>query len=447
MSGEICPDSLGLLAAVTERKKVFRKTLLFLGMVLIFLFSKVEWGLCAGYESGGLGIRALSMGGAFIGLADDWTAVYWNPAGLAQLKEAGIGINLDFLDITSKDGNSIANPLITDINRDQGDIFYQLSGTEPTQFNTKKVTSLSILPAFGAYTYVKGFTLGVSAYTPLGFSTEWESSVSGIKATYEVEALLIAYNFSLARQIFPSLLLGGGLNILDGRTKRHATKTSSAYNYNLKLQGDDIELQAIFGFLFNPYDKISLGGAYRTGSQADLEGDANTQYPFVVDSKLVTLKENTTVTQKIAVPTQMGFGLAYNPLPTLKFTTDWVRTDWSTFRRQVDFQTEGPLFKDANVSQDWKVSTRLRFGAEYRPIDSLALRAGFGIDPRAVSDKAVSLTNLVDVDRKIVSMGFGYKIGRWRIDTGYVYAFGKETIKDVKYEKNTHAFSFLLSSG
>ena len=34
----------------------------------------------------GVGARALGMGGAFAGLADDASAAYWNPAGLAYLK-------------------------------------------------------------------------------------------------------------------------------------------------------------------------------------------------------------------------------------------------------------------------------------------------------------------------------------------------------------------------
>jgi len=35
----------------------------------------------------GVGARAIAMGGAFTAIADDATALYWNPAGLAQLKE------------------------------------------------------------------------------------------------------------------------------------------------------------------------------------------------------------------------------------------------------------------------------------------------------------------------------------------------------------------------
>src|SRR5262245_7243593 len=36
-----------------------------------------------------VGLRALGMGGAFVGVANDVTAVYWNPAGLATAGKAG----------------------------------------------------------------------------------------------------------------------------------------------------------------------------------------------------------------------------------------------------------------------------------------------------------------------------------------------------------------------
>lgn len=38
----------------------------------------------------GVGARALAMGGAFVAVADDGTAAYWNPAGITQLKVFGL---------------------------------------------------------------------------------------------------------------------------------------------------------------------------------------------------------------------------------------------------------------------------------------------------------------------------------------------------------------------
>lgn len=40
----------------------------------------------------GVGARALGMGGAFVGLSNDASAVYWNPAGLAQLNQRELSI-------------------------------------------------------------------------------------------------------------------------------------------------------------------------------------------------------------------------------------------------------------------------------------------------------------------------------------------------------------------
>ncbi|MDY6915818.1 MAG: hypothetical protein SVM86_05855 [Candidatus Cloacimonadota bacterium] len=38
--------------------------------------------LANGLSLNSIGTKALGMGGAFVGLADDGTAIYWNPAGL-----------------------------------------------------------------------------------------------------------------------------------------------------------------------------------------------------------------------------------------------------------------------------------------------------------------------------------------------------------------------------
>ena len=62
-------------------------------LVMLFLQSTV---FSNGLSLNSIGARALGMGGAFVGLANDGTALYWNPAGLAGLNSS---LNLTVTDI------------------------------------------------------------------------------------------------------------------------------------------------------------------------------------------------------------------------------------------------------------------------------------------------------------------------------------------------------------
>ena len=48
-------------------------------------------------DESGVGIRAQSMGNAYVGLANDYSAIYWNPAGLTQLETSEIDGSLYYL--------------------------------------------------------------------------------------------------------------------------------------------------------------------------------------------------------------------------------------------------------------------------------------------------------------------------------------------------------------
>ena len=61
----------------------------------------------------GVGARALGLGGAFVGVADDATACFWNPAGLAQLnrKELSLMHAETFGSLLNQDFIAFALPL------------------------------------------------------------------------------------------------------------------------------------------------------------------------------------------------------------------------------------------------------------------------------------------------------------------------------------------------
>ncbi|MEN8194150.1 MAG: long chain fatty acid transport protein, partial [Bacteroidota bacterium] len=65
----------------------FRTALI--SLVLIFAVSTSAF--ANGLSLNSVGPKALGMGGAFVGLANDGTAIYWNPAGLAGQESSVMG--------------------------------------------------------------------------------------------------------------------------------------------------------------------------------------------------------------------------------------------------------------------------------------------------------------------------------------------------------------------
>ncbi|MBW6514675.1 MAG: UPF0164 family protein, partial [Candidatus Syntrophosphaera sp.] len=61
----------------------------------------------------GAGVRPLGMGGAFAALANDGSAIYWNPAGIAQIRESELSAMHAFLygGLASYDNINFCQPL------------------------------------------------------------------------------------------------------------------------------------------------------------------------------------------------------------------------------------------------------------------------------------------------------------------------------------------------
>jgi len=94
------------------------KKIAILTLVLMMVLSAVAFadgiGAFSAFKTG-IGARALAMGGAFVAVCNDATAMVWNPAGLAQLNDTrlagmstdlyGLGITHQFVGVTTSFAN------------------------------------------------------------------------------------------------------------------------------------------------------------------------------------------------------------------------------------------------------------------------------------------------------------------------------------------------------
>jgi len=187
--------------------KALRHLLLSLTVVLnaFSIESAAQDGGQAGvYLQSGAGVRALGLGGAFVAIANDVTAGYWNPAGLGQLIEP------------------------------------QFAGMYSALSLDRKYNYVAAAYPFGA-----AGTFGVSWLNyQVGQieARDREGVVTG-KFSNAENTLLIAYG----KMLHPALALGGGVKLL-----RHdlAQRRASGIGYDL-------------GILFKPSEVFALGGSWQ----------------------------------------------------------------------------------------------------------------------------------------------------------------------------------------
>ncbi len=69
-----------------------KRSIIIFGLLLLFSASAFGAKYAGEFLSLGVGARALGMGGAFVGVADDVTACFWNPSGLSQLNQKQLSL-------------------------------------------------------------------------------------------------------------------------------------------------------------------------------------------------------------------------------------------------------------------------------------------------------------------------------------------------------------------
>ncbi len=395
-----------------------------------FIFFLSSMALANGLNLNSLGTKALTMGGAFVGLADDFSAIYWNPAGIAQFDRKYFGFyGTDIIP-------SSTYKLITDT---------PLGPVTVVKADTVSKHYLSGLAAY-YHPVSENLVVGLGVYVPSGLGAKWDG------ADFRFVSMNTDYNWmskiglvtvapALAFKLNGQIYFGAALNINYGMfdIAMHAGSEDNPtpppdeidlgqYEESMKGWGYGVTL----GILVKPNKMFSVGATFRTASTVKFSGDASI-------SNLSLLGANTTsdLDREVTWPMWLAGGVAFKPMEGLTLTTDIQWTQWSkidvikTVYKDPFWDAMMTQSGDAERPMHWDDALQVRFGAEYR-INTIAIRGGYYFDPSSAPDRTLNVL-LPNYDFNVVTVGFGYALDSLQFDFGLEYFMGKE--RNVPAEK------------
>lgn len=440
--------------------------------VAAVLFSFPAWAQNTDIESlsglqfnfGNPGARALGMGGAFLGLADDATAAEANPAGLTILRKAEISVEAR---------NYLEQQVLT-----TSGVYPDLERTGFNHYSDRLQVSFAsaVIPVknrftFGLYYHQPLRNKGAGSVVPqpaeLGkqakdvpkfflprngtpvseaecrdivrrtndFFSCVEYSINPFVSAVDVD--LRTYGFAAAWQVVPKLSVGA--------TVRYQTfsEQSLTLRVNQDFQLDSISAQATatinertgqfvpkdekditygVGFKWSPLSTLSVGGVYKSGGQfaaPTFFASGATDFNFI-----------TAAQTKFHIPDVAGLGVSFRPIPTLTLNADAVNIKYSNL---VDeFYSLSQSVRDVPNAYEAKDVTEVRVGGEYFFATRLpvAIRAGYWFDPAhsvqyvGPLDQSERVAEAVlfpkGKDQNHVSVGFGVAFSqRLQLDAAY----------------------------
>jgi len=459
-----------------------------LGLLLILALGLASWPAieagAAGFATAGIGIKARSMGGAFRGVADDWSAVSYNPAGLAFMKKGELNATLGtYSPQLSYTPNVTGNGVDIGFDRANGLKLYPDEDVWP-------------LPSFAAIAvpgWANGLALGAAVYWPHDVNYGWDiyrpplqynTDFEFPNQNYRTDLDVLDMHPVVAKTIGKNLAIGAGISLTDGsvvlrRVEFVPNAFGAPYNvypYNnfageLLLKGRGFAVGANAGLLWRATPSLNVGFSAQTPVSIPVSGTATLDMAWPVNPALADLQfdiindANKPIFQRtyylgnqdevrsaashftapfdfnLKLPGQLGAGIGWTASDRLTLAADLAVTFWSAVESwDVKFSGSG-LSTGADSTGDstttkiarvtipfhWKDQVRLSVGAEYKAKSNISVRGGMYYDGGAAVDSTFT-PNFPDVGGRLgLTCGFAYSLGQsWEFAAAQEIAFASE---------------------
>lgn len=356
------------------------------------------------------GAKATGMAGAFVATADDPSAIFYNPAGLAQQRELSVLAGATFINFSNEftgDPNSVYT-----------------SGAEG-KYNRHTFVPPNM---YGIIPIGSNLTFGVGAFSAWGLRTDWADPWVGRSISRDADLKTMSVQPTIAWQTSSgNFAIGGGVEyrrarvFLSANTLRLSPFSGRIIDVaNTRLAsdyGDDIGWN--IGVLFKPSERFRFGASYRSDMDIDLEGNADiTQIPSgnaQLDAAIAAaLPPDQPISTTLPFPAVAAVGVAFSPTDRVDLEFDVTHMTWSRFEAlTVAFETTPAA--GFTREQNWDDSSAYRLGANIEATPSWDVRLGAVYDENPQPTESVSPL-LPDSDRIGATFGVGYHAGPFVVD-------------------------------
>lgn len=195
--------------------------------------------------------------------------------------------------------------------------------------------------------------------------------------------------------------------------------------YNLTFQSEQHTsgsgINARLGVIFKPVEAVRLGATFQSPTWMHMEET----YDYVLDTRfsggggadlpVTNPIYNTDFNYNLRTPYKGSFGASVIIAPNALLTADIDYVDYSTTKLSVsDGGYDEVKASNDYIKQNYTNAINYRVGAEYRIINPLSIRAGYGYNGTPYK---VDPGNLSAV--KYYSAGIGYRVSQYYIDLAY----------------------------
>ena len=424
--------------------------------------------LANGFYTPVVGPRAGALGGAFIGLADDYSAVYWNPAGITQIKGMELtATGHDVVSLASREGFAVYEGYGGAADRFA---WAQIGATSQT--TNRIAPGMFFLTDAGPLRSVFD-KVGIAAYTLTEYGSKWDGDdvfsnddfighqhdfdyrfLAADMQDYESRMKTYLISPILAKEVLPGLSVGVTANLAYSHfTLKDVYMATSVDTFETPEPEDDYLLAitpvqltddvtgwgygATVGILYRATRRISAGLTVRTPMKMAYEGT----YGIMASGGGEVYREQHKLDFEMKLPMWVGAGFAVRDalFDGLTLTGDAHWTNWSTLEnidRNIAWGASSELPEDVpnefdTTDLNWDDTLEVAIGFDYRLGRSLSIDMGYRNSPSPVPEGRDDWIDTYDfilpqTAKNVMSMGVTYRQDFWRASFGLEYHAGQE---------------------